>query len=247
MTSTMDTRRPIALMGIINATPDSFFAQSRYNFAILDDMPDIVDIGAVSTRPGSTAPSEEEEWQRLEPVLKAVSGRFPISIDTYRAGIVQRAYDLIGEFTVNDISAGEDDSMMLPLVGKLGLPYVAMHKRGNPQTMDSLCDYDDVVEDVLRYFDEFAVKAEYNGIADWIVDPGFGFAKTKEQNLQLLDGLERFRKFGKPVLAGVADKRFTEGDTEGIHLRALRNGADILRVHDVKKARQTVELYCSSI
>lgn len=234
----------VQIMGILNLTPDSFFEPSRYNMEILHSGADIIDIGAVSTRPGASEVSVEEEWRRLEPVLSNLGKDVPrISVDTTSAEIVRRVYATIGDFIVNDISAGEDDPMMLPTVAELGLSYVAMHKRGNPRTMDSLIEYDDVVEDVLQYFRDFAVKADALGIKDWIVDPGFGFAKNKEQNLQLMAGLSRFKEFGRPLLIGIADKRFTEGRTEELHLEALRAGADILRVHDVKKARQTVGLY----
>ncbi len=267
-------------MGIVNLTPDSFFAASR---AGADDAParigamfaqgaDMVDLGAVSTRPGATAVRPEEEWQRLEPVLKALAsgevaypqsgqpqlpdaGALPrISIDTTCAQIVRRAYRVLGPFIVNDISAGEDDPEMLSTVAELGLPYVAMHKRGNPRSMDSLCDYPQgVVQAVLDYFEAFAGKAAAAGISNWIVDPGFGFAKTIAQNYELLAALQEFRRFGRPVLVGVADKRFTreidsflppvsgfETPTERIHLEALRLGADILRVHDVKAAVRTL-------
>lgn len=244
-----------SIMGIVNLTPDSFFESSRAASSedalrrirrMVSEGAQIIDLGAVSTRPGAADVDLEEEWKRLEPVLEAIAASedMPrISIDTTRAEIVRRAYQVIGDFIVNDISAGEDDPMMLPTVAELGLSYVAMHKRGNPRTMDSLIEYDDVVEDVLQYFRDFAVKADALGIKDWIVDPGFGFAKNKEQNLQLMAGLSRFKEFGRPLLIGIADKRFTEGRTEELHLEALRAGADILRVHDVKKARQTVGLY----
>lgn len=169
---------------------------------ILDEGADIIDIGACSTRPGSEPVGEEEEWRRLEPVLKAVRERFPetvVSVDTYWASMVEKTAALFGvtareKFIVNDISAGEDDPDMLPTVGRLGLRYIAMHKRGTPKTMQNLCQYDDVVGEVVRYFHEFAAKADRYGIKDWILDPGFGFAKTIEQNYQLLAGLSRFSK-----------------------------------------------------
>ena len=156
---------------------------------MLEEGADIIDIGACSTRPGSQAVGAEEEWRRLGPFLQEVRkhfGEIRISVDTYWASVVEKAYDTIGPFIVNDISAGEDDPQMLPAVGRLGLEYVAMHKRGNPQTMQSLCQYEDVVEDVLEYFRKFGERAEQYGIRNWILDPGFGFAKTIEQNYQLL-------------------------------------------------------------
>lgn len=238
------------LMGIINATPDSFWAPSRGNFAIMDDKPDIIDVGAVSTRPGAPDVSEEEEWRRLEPVLRRLMPlRCPLSVDTFRSGIVKKVYDLAGPFIVNDISAGEDDPQMLPTAGELGLKYIAMHKRGNPRTMDAQTSYGagGVVEELKRYFAAFSEKAEKYGIMDWILDPGLGFAKDREQNFEILERLEELKCFGRQILIGAADKRFTGGDTESAHLLALRHGADILRVHDVAAARRTLEYFHSNL
>ena len=254
------------LMGIINLTPDSFYGPSRVwsdsGFdagalqARIDDLQargcSILDLGAVSTRPGAEDVSEEEEWRRLRPALRTAaeagssdseglrtSGCRPlrISVDTTRSGIVRRVFDEIGPFIVNDISAGEDDADMLATVEELGLPYVAMHKRGGPQSMDSLTDYPEgVTAAVMQYFREFEVRAEQAGIDQWILDPGFGFAKTSEQNWQLLRDLEQFRVFGRPILAGVADKRFTKdplfngGDLQCAE-RMAAQVADILRIH----------------
>lgn len=234
------------IMGIINLTPDSFFEPSRFNMSVLESGADIIDIGAISTRPGAADVSLEEEWRRLEPVLKGLDSRLRISIDTTRAEIVRRVYDTIGDFMVNDISAGEDDPEMLATVGSLGLEYVAMHKRGNPRTMDAMCEYGNIVDDLVDYFRQFETRAGEAGIREWILDPGFGFAKTVEQNLTLLRGLEAFKQFGRPILIGIADKRFTQGRTEDYHLEGLQHGADILRVHDVEAARRTLQrYYCS--
>ena len=235
-------------MGIINLTPDSFFPDSRCSVRgaaariarMLDDGADIIDIGAVSTRPGAGDVGTEEEWRRLSPVLPMLEGvRF--SVDTTSAEIVRRVFRAAGPFIVNDISAGEDDPEMLPAVAGLGLEYVAMHKRGNPRTMDSLCAYPrGVVAELTGYFRNFADRAEALGIRNWVLDPGFGFAKTEEQNLELLERLGEFKALGRPILVGIADKRFTHGDTEKYHRIALRNGADILRVHDVAAAKKLV-------
>ena len=234
----------VQLMGIINLTPDSFWAPSRYNMAVLNSRADIIDVGAVSTRPGAADVSVEEEWRRLEPFLRAWDNPRRLSIDTTSSEIVRRAYDCVGPFLVNDISAGEDDPEMLPTEGRLGLGYVAMHKRGNPRTMDSLCEPDcDIIEVLNAYFAEFSRKAEDCGIRDWILDPGLGFAKTAEQNVEILRRLPELNKYGRPLLIGAADKRFTCGDTEKYHLMALRGGADILRVHDVDAAYRTYTQY----
>ena len=235
-------------MGIINLTPDSFFPDSRCSVQdaaariarMLDDGADIIDIGAISTRPGAGDVGTEEEWRRLSPVLPMLEGvRF--SVDTTSAEIVRRVFREAGPFIVNDISAGEDDPEMLPAVAGLGLEYVAMHKRGNPRTMDSLCSYPrGVVAELAGYFQNFADRAEALGIRNWVLDPGFGFAKTEEQNLELLERLGEFKALGRPILVGIADKRFTHGDTEKYHRIALQNGADILRVHDVAAAKKLV-------
>ncbi len=235
-------------MGIINLTPDSFFPDSRCSVQdaaariarMLDDGADIIDIGAVSTRPGAGDVGTEEEWRRLSPVLPMLEGvRF--SVDTTSAEIVRRVFREAGPFIVNDISAGEDDPEMLPAVAGLGLEYVAMHKRGNPRTMDSLCSYPrGIVAELAGYFQNFADRAEALGIRNWVLDPGFGFAKTEEQNLDLLERLGEFKTLGRPILVGIADKRFTHGDTEKYHRIALQNGADILRVHDVAAAKKLV-------
>lgn len=264
----MDRNRQIDVVGIINLTEDSYFSQSRCTSVgtalslagrhILEGA-SILDIGACSTRPGALTLGAEEEWSRLEPVLKAIRDAYPdvrISIDTVWASVVQKAYDLVGDFIVNDISAGEDDPEMLPAVGRLGLTYIAMHKRGNPVTMTDLTDYEDVVQDVHAYFEDFAVRAEAAGIKDWIVDPGFGFAKNIEQNYELMRSLEMFRNIlgERRVLVGVSRKSMiykylgiTPEDslpaTQVVHLKALENGADMLRVHDVAEAVRTVALY----
>ena len=234
----------VKIMGIINLTPDSFFEKSRYNFSILESSADIVDVGAVSTRPGAEDVPPEEEWTRLEEFLKNWHSEKTLSIDTTRAEIVRRAYETVGPFMVNDISAGEDDPKMLPLVAELSLPYIAMHKKGNPRTMDFLASADKpIMQTLTEYFEEFDAKAEKMGIKEWILDPGLGFAKTAAQNVEIIENLEQLKKFGRPILIGAADKRFTEGNTEYYHLLSLRHGADILRVHDVQAAERTYADY----
>lgn len=258
--------RHIDIMGIVNLTDDSYFAQSRCGgleealarvYDMVEEGASIIDIGACSSRPGSIPVGAEEEWRRLAPVLREVRKEWPdlrISIDTYWSEVVGRAYDLIGDFIVNDISAGEDDPQMLPVVGRLGLTYVAMHKRGTPETMQSLTDYNNIVGELVAYFNGFAQKALQFEIENWILDPGFGFAKTLPQNYEILAGLNELKELRRPVLVGVSRKSMiyklldiSPEDalpaTQVLHLKALQEGADILRVHDVAEAVRTVSLY----
>lgn len=264
----MNKNRQIDIMGIVNLTDDSYFSASRcaspsqavaLASRLVDEGASILDFGACSTRPGAEPVGAGEEWRRLRPALETVRKEFPdvrISVDTYWSDVVRRAYDVIGDFIVNDISAGEDDPQMLPLVGRLGLTYVAMHKRGTPQTMQSMTDYEDVTAAVTDYFSDFAERAEQAGVRDWILDPGFGFAKTLEQNYQLMRDLSRFKASfpSRKLLVGVSRKSMVYRllgitpeeslpATQVLHLHALQNGADILRVHDVEQAVQTVSLY----
>ena len=241
-------------MAVVNLTPDSFHAPSRVAadraleriLALHGAGADIIDLGAVSTRPGAADVSPEEEWRRLRPVVTRWPEGVRLSVDTTRSEIVRRVYDCAGPLVVNDISAGGDDPQMLATAARLGLTFVAMHKRGNPRTMDALSRYPEgVVPALLTYFADFARRAEDCGIAGWILDPGLGFAKTAEQNWEILERLAELKALGHPVLVGAADKRFTGGDTERAHRLALRGGADILRVHDVPAARLTLEQYLS--
>ena len=265
----------IKVMGIININNESFYGNSRKitvedvekaYLQMIEDGADIIDIGACSTRPGSTPVSGAQEWKYLEKPLERLaevaSERFcngktvpEISIDTFRSEIARKACDILGPIIVNDISAGEDDPEMLSSVAELGLTYVAMHKRGTPDTMQSLTDYPDgVVTEVKRYFEAFAEKAEKFGIEDWILDPGFGFAKTVEQNYELLELLDELTQIAKTVLVGLSRKSMiyrllgitpeeSLPATCVLNFRALQKGATILRVHDVKEAVQTINLY----
>lgn len=281
----MDKNRRISVMGIINLTDNSYIAESRCLDRHGDaDIPhildkagkmvaegaDILDIGACSTGPGTQPVGEDEEWRRLEKALKALRREFPdteLSIDTYWPSVVRKAFEAVGSFIVNDVTAGSgmpaDDAPqrdcsspgeMLETVGQLGLPFVAMHMRGNPSTMQSLTDYGDIIGDIAAYFDAFGAKAEAAGVREWILDPGFGFAKTIRQNYQLLAGLGRFKVFGRRILVGVSRKsmiyrRFgitpeeSLPATQVLHYKALCEGADILRVHDVAEAMRTVAIY----
>lgn len=227
------------IMGILNLTPDSFFEPSRYNMSILDSGADIIDIGAYSTRPGHQDVPVEEEWKRLEPVLEFIALNRPdltVSIDTFRSEIVSKAYGILGKFIVNDVYASEADPQMLPTVSRLGLEYIAMHHTAAPDTQ---C--------VIDYFRDFAKKASELGI-NWILDPGFGFGKTVEENWNLLGEIHLLKEFGREILVGVSMKRMTGHSaekTQEANLLALKEGADILRVHDVEATRETVRRYYS--
>ena len=262
----MNANRQIDIMGIVNLTDDSYFAQSRCAGpdaalarvdALVQEGADILDFGACSTRPGARPVGAMEEWRRLEPVLKAVRERYPdvrISVDTWWSEVVARTYDLIGDFMVNDISAGEDDPQMLPTVGRLGLSYVAMHKRGTAENMHLHTDYNDIMGDLVAYFEDFSRKALQFEIKDWVIDPGFGFAKTLPQNYEILSRLDEFSVLRRPLLVGVSRKSMIYkylnigpedalSATQVLHFKALQAGADILRVHDVAEAVRTVALY----
>lgn len=262
----MNKNRHIDIMGIVNLTDDSFYAASRSLttraaldriWVMLEEGASIIDLGACSTRPGSRPVGAMKEWERLLPVLSSIKKEYPeatISIDTYWAEVVSRAYDLIGDFIVNDISSGAADPLMLQTVGKLGLRYVAMHMRGTPETMQNYTDYEDVISDVLTFFKDFAQKAAENGINDWILDPGFGFAKSIGQNYELLSRLDELKSLSRPVLVGISRKSMiykllgikpedSLPATQVLHLRTLQLGADILRVHDVGEAMRTLSLY----
>ena len=231
-------------MGVVNVNGDSFFAESRAAGeeafiarvqALRERGIRLIDVGAVSSRPGAEYVGEAEEWRRLEPVLRLWAREFSdleLSIDTFRSGIVRRTYDMVGRFLVNDISAGDEDPSMLGTVSFLGLPYVAMHRRGDFSTMHNDWHYDDVLEEVLAYFRVFSARANALDI-DWILDPGIGFSKSSEESLTLLQNLSRFRdEFHRPILVGVADKRITKVvPQDELHRLAVQGGATILRVH----------------
>ena len=249
--------RPV-VMGILNMTPDSFYADSRMQKtghllraaeSMLQAGADILDLGAQSTRPGAGMVGESEEAARLIPAVAAIAEHFPealISADTFRASVARAAANT-GAGIINDISAGEDDPEMLATVAALKLPYIAMHKQGVPATMQENPQYQDVVAEVLAYFAQKIAALAALGIHDVWIDPGFGFGKTTAHNYQLLNALDDFQVLGKPVLAGVSRKGMiwrTLGITPDealngstvLHTVALMKGASILRVHDVKEA-----------
>ena len=256
------------VMAIVNATPDSFYALSRTQShdavaervrEVIAEGATIVDIGGYSSRPDATDVSVEEEWSRVEMALIAtreVSSDIAISVDTFRAEIVRRAVAQFGEVIVNDITGGEGDSEMLATVAELGVPYIAMHMRGTPQTMQKQTEYADITADVMAELGERLKAIEKAGIElrKVALDPGFGFAKTTEQNFELLAGLHRLKELGQPLLVGVSRKSMiyktlgitpeeSLSATQAVHWEALRQGATLLRVHDVKEAVETIKLY----
>ena len=252
-------------MGILNATPDSFYDGGKNNSIeaalqraeeILTQGGDIVDIGAASTRPGATEISIDEELERLLPVVKAIATEFPdaiISVDTYRAVVAEEAIKA-GAHIINDIAGGTMDAAMFATVAKLHVPYILMHIQGTPQTMQQNPEYTNVVAEVLLSLSQKINELKRLGVADIIVDPGFGFGKTTEHNYQLLSNLRQLQLLGCPILAGVSRKGMiykplglTASEalpgTIAANTIALEKGAAILRVHDVKEAVEAVTLW----
>lgn len=252
------------VMGILNITPDSFYSGSRFHNIsdilkqvehMLLDGATFVDIGAYSSRPNADEVSEEEELNRLLPIVKHVIKTFPevlISVDTFRSPVAKAAIDS-GACMVNDISAGLLDSKMLETVAKLQVPYIMMHMRGTPKTMQSQTHYDNLLKDIVYYFSERLSKARELGIIDIVIDPGFGFSKTTAQNFELLRRLEHFKLLEVPCLVGLSRKsmiyKTLESDaqhalngTTVLNTIALQKGAGILRVHDVKEAMECITL-----
>lgn len=268
--------RSVRIMGIVNITDNSYFAQSRCLSAdgaadmdvvrgrisaMLSEGADIIDIGACSTRPGAPAVGAEVESERLAPVLEMIRDEFPditVSIDTYWASVAVLAAEILpsfaasGRLIINDIYAGRRDPQMLPSVGRLKLPFVAMHSL--EETLD-VSDYGgDVVEGVRSYFEEFARKAEEAGVEQWYLDPGFGFGKSVEQNWELLDRMGELSCFGKEILVGISRKSMIYRPlgitpeealpaTQAAHVAVLDRGASILRVHDVAETKRTIAVW----
>jgi dihydropteroate synthase len=252
------------VMGVLNITPDSFYSGSRYMEEdailtaagkMLEDGADFLDVGGYSSRPGADDIPPDEE-KRVLRAIKLISGEFPgavISVDTFRADIAREAVFDCGARMINDISGGESDSEMFPLIAELNIPYIMMHMRGNPRNMQYNTEYDDVVADILKWFGPRIVTLQSAGVKDIIIDPGLGFAKTIKDNFELLRRLNSFSIAGLPVLVGVSRKSMiwrtleitpdeSLNGTSVLNTVALMNGADILRVHDVKEAVETVRL-----
>lgn len=252
------------VMGILNVTPNSFYDGGKHKEInsiihqvdkMLSEGADFIDIGAYSSKPSAEFVSEEEEIKRLVPIVKSLVETFPniiLSVDTFRAQVAKASVEH-GVAMVNDIAAGLLDDKMLETVAELKVPYIMMHMRGNPQTMQSLTDYNDIVKEMIFYFSERIQKARSFGISDIVIDPGFGFAKTLEQNYEVLHKMELFEMLELPILVGVSRKSMIYkvlesspqealNGTSVLNTIALQKGAKILRVHDVKEAVECIKL-----
>lgn len=252
------------VMGIVNVTPDSFFDGGKLTNSneilfqvekMLGEGATFIDLGGYSSKPGAEFVSETEELNRVIPIVKLLVEKFPdilLSIDTFRSEVAQQAIEN-GAALINDISAGLLDENMLEMVAKLQVPYIMMHMKGTPKTMQSFANYEDVLKEMNYYFSERIAKARRFGLNDIIIDPGFGFAKTLEQNYELLHNLELLQFHDLPILAGISRKSMIYkaletspenalNGTTFLHAICLQKGATILRVHDVKEAVECVKL-----
>lgn len=254
------------VMGILNLTPDSFYDGGSYMNdeqiidrieKILNDGADIIDLGAYSSRPGAEHISEELELSRLLPAIRIIAKHFPkavISVDTFRASVVEKIHEIYDDFIINDISGGTMDDRMYDTVVRLDLPYIMMHMKGTPQDMQTNPIYENVVEEVYEYFSVRIDKLKALGYNKIILDPGFGFGKTLEHNYDILRNMERYKSLGFPILVGVSRKSMickvlncnppkALTGTIAINTLSLEKGAAILRVHDVKDAVETVKIF----
>jgi dihydropteroate synthase len=259
----LDLASPL-VMGILNITPDSFFSQGycgsidkqlRQVEKMLDEGASIIDIGAVSTRPGASAVPEAEELDRLVPSLKAIRHRFPhcfISVDTFYPLVAQEALTL-GADMINDIYGGRYDTKMFELIGKVNAPYILMHMKGEPNTMQLHPEYQDVVAEIAYFFVQQTAKLRELGARQIIIDPGFGFGKTVEHNFEILARLQEFESLESPIAVGISRKSMIQktigvkadealNGSSVLNTIALIKGANILRVHDVKEAMEAVKL-----
>ena len=264
----IDLHQPL-VMGIINVTPDSFHEGSRVQDdalllsrvqSFISQGVGIVDVGAVSTRPGAEEVSETIEIERIENAVRLIANHFPsliISVDTFRSNVARMAIHH-GAHIVNDVSGGSLDKHMFATIAELNVPYILMHSRGNSQNMQDLTKYNNVTIDAIKELSEKVHVLREFGLKDIIIDPGFGFAKTLEQNFKLLNQLALFSSLGCPILVGLSRKSMiyktlntspkeSLNGTTALNMVALLNGANILRVHDVKEAREVVELYLKMV
>ena len=253
------------VMGILNITPDSFYDGGKFKDSksilgqtekLISEGTTFVDVGAYSSRPGADFVSENEELHRIIPVVELILKHFPktlISIDSFRANVIRECVTA-GAVISNDISAGHLDNQMMKTIGELGIPYIMMHMRGTPQTMQNLTHYDHLITEIFSYFSERVQLAKQHKIMDVVIDPGFGFAKTLSQNYELLGKLEFFQNLNCPILCGVSRKSMIYktlnclpkealNGTTALNMVALMNGTNILRVHDVKEALECVKLF----
>lgn len=253
------------VMGILNLTPDSFYDGGKYKSErdILEQVETMrsrgatfIDLGAYSTRPGADEISTEEEMKRLMPVLELVLSEFPdalVSIDTFKSKVAQEALER-GAALINDISAGLLDDAMIDVIAKYQVPYIMMHMRGNPKTMQEQTFYEDLLQEIMYYFSERLSVARSKGIIDVIIDPGFGFSKTLEQNYELLKNLDLLTMTDRPILAGLSrksmiykllgtDAQHALNGTTALNVLALQKGTSILRVHDVAEAIECIKIY----
>ena len=254
------------VMGILNITPDSFYESSRCIDTqkalqrakqIIEEGGDIIDVGAYSSRPGAEDVSEEEEIARLRSVLPAIREQYPdaiISVDTFRSKVARYVVEECGADIINDIMGGEGDKDMFKTIAELKVPYILMHMRGTPQTMQEKTEYDNIMVEMIEYFSEKIEKLRLLGVCDVILDPGFGFAKSLEQNYNIVKNLSDIAQIKLPLLVGVSRKSMiyrplkvspTESLIGPVALNtlALTKGADILRVHDVKECVETIKIF----
>lgn len=253
------------IMGILNITPDSFFDGKKYSTQekilfqvnkMLNDGCDIVDIGAYSSRPGAKQISVKDELNRLCPVLESIRNEFPdiiLSVDTFRSEVAKKVVEDFNVNIINDISAGELDDKMFDSIAKLNVPYILMHMKGSPDNMQENPKYNNVIKEVINYFSLKVETLKLLGVNDLIIDPGFGFGKTLEHNYQLLKYLDDFRIFELPILVGISRKSMINklleispeealNGTSVLNTLAIINGTNILRVHDVKEANESIKL-----
>ena len=253
------------VMGILNVTPDSFYGNSRCNeeaviveriHQIIDEGGKIIDIGGYSSRPGADEVSPEEEYRRLSAGLSIIKREAPdaiVSVDTFRADVARRCVEEWGVDIINDISGGNLDCNMAATVASLNVPYILMHMRGTPETMCSLTQYQDVTTDVINELSVKVQNLQQRGVKDIIIDPGFGFSKTLEQNYEMMNNLEAFHSLQLPLLVGISRKSMIYrlldstpetalNGTTALNTIALLKGAHILRVHDVKEAVEAVKI-----
>ena len=261
----MDLSQP-RVMGILNITPDSFYADSRKQtekdiiariHLILDEGGDFIDIGAYSSRPDASDVSPKEEMERLKYGLEILRNECPeavVSVDTFRADVAKMCVEEYGAALINDIAAGQMDPEMFSTIARLKVPYIMMHMQGTPQNMQKNPHYDNPVKEIILYFAEKIEKLRASGVKDLIIDPGFGFGKTLAHNYEILDKLEELQMFQLPILIGVSRKSMVYkllgggpedalNGTTALHAIALMKGARILRVHDVKAATETVRIF----